>query len=66
MFQDHWKILMSTAIKNGLLWTTVLTIIVYLAKGVFKPSLVLLWFLFFFLSGGIRKWIQLKKANEAE
>jgi len=63
MLKTHWKPLLLAGISNGVLLTAILSAMVYTVKGVFKPWLVVLWFLFFFLSGVFRKWMQLKKQS---
>lgn len=61
--KDRKSILFS-GLVNGLIWSVILTIGVYTFKDVFRPYLIIVWFLFFFLTGGFKKWYSLKKQKD--
>lgn len=63
MFKKHWREILLSSLINGLFLSAILAVIVYTFKSVFRPDLIALWFLFFFVTGGYRKWRQLKIKN---
>lgn len=60
MFKEHWKAILKSALLNGLFLSAILAALVFSFKSVFRLDLIALWFLFFFVTGGYRKWRQLK------
>ncbi|WP_115462850.1 hypothetical protein [Winogradskyella aurantiaca] len=63
MFKNHWREILKSALLNGLFLSAILAAIVYTFKSVFRPDLIALWFVFFFVTGGYRKWRQIKIKN---
>lgn len=63
MFKNHWREILKSALLNGLFLSAILAAIVYTFKSVFRPNLIALWFVFFFVTGGYRKWRQIKIKN---
>jgi len=63
MFKKHWREILQAALINGSFLSAILAAIVYAVKSIFRPDLIALWFLFFFVTGGYRKWRQLKIKN---
>lgn len=64
MISNNLKSVLVSGLTNGLLWSAVLTLVVYLFKGIYKPYLVIAWFLFFFATGMFRKWYTLKNQKD--
>ncbi|MEM9680822.1 MAG: hypothetical protein AAF901_10910 [Bacteroidota bacterium] len=58
------KAVLRAAIINGLLWSSILTILAYTIKGVFNYSYIFLWFLFFAGTGAARKYYMLTRSDK--
>jgi hypothetical protein len=58
------KELLKTALRNGLLWTTVLLIITYFRNGLINWYYAPLWFLFFAGTGALRHYYFTKNKDK--
>ncbi|SDS33239.1 hypothetical protein SAMN04515667_1936 [Formosa sp. Hel1_31_208] len=58
------KLILSAAIRNGLLWSAILIVLTYLKNGIIYTNYLPLWFLFFAGTGALRKYYFLTKENK--
>lgn len=55
------KLIAVGALKNGVFWSAVLLLLTYFKNGLINLNYFPLWFVFFALTGAVRKYYLLKR-----
>lgn len=58
------KTIVISAVKNGLFWSVVLLILLYLKNRIIYYNYLPLWFLFFAVTGALRKYFFINKQQK--
>jgi len=55
------KLILKSALQNGLFWSTVLVLLTYFKNGLINWNYIPFWFVFFALTGAFRRYYLLSK-----
>lgn len=61
---SNQKAIVTSAIKNGLFWSVVLLLLLYLKNRIIYYKYLPLWFLFFAVTGAFRKYYFITKQHK--